>query len=63
MNGEITSIWLCMHSRLGLVNAHWLLSKLVTFDLKKTVVELQCAAAESWYYSKITVGAPIIDES
>ena len=42
MNGEITSIWLCMHSRLGLVNAHWLLSKLVTFDFKITL--LSCSA-------------------
>ena len=32
MNWEIASFWLGMHSRLGLVNAHWLLSKLVTFN-------------------------------
>ena len=35
MNGEIASFWLCIRSRLGLVDATWLLSKLANAQVNE----------------------------
>ena len=49
MNREIASFWLCMHSRLGLVNAHWFLIKRVSFDFNIT---LSCSV-QNYYQQKM----------